>query len=104
MVGFSPAAKSSSNRYLAVAFIRISWCTICSCVSVDQFVLAAALGDDDFTLGREVLGDIDEESLSLVDVAQPDRSHGLHVFHQELGGAARHVGEEELAHGLVGAL
>src|SRR4029079_1776768 len=114
MVGFSPAAKSSSNRYLAVAFIHFLLRMIFSenrlplfwimRVSVDQLVFAAALGDDDFTLGREILGDVHEESLRLVDVTQPDRSHGLHVFYQQLRGTARHVGEEELAHGLVGAL
>ena len=42
--------------------------------------------------------------LRLVDFAQPHRTHGLHVVHQHLGGARRHVGQEELAHRLGGAL
>src|SRR6476469_7995814 len=87
----SPAAKFSSNRYLAVAFIR---------VLIDQLFVAAALGDQDFALGGELLGDIDQQRLRLVDIAQPHRAHRLHVVDQHLGGARRHVGEEELAHRL----
>src|SRR6185437_2037162 len=94
MVG-SRAAKFSSNRYLAVAFIR---------VLIDQLFVAAALGDQDFALGGELLGDIDQQRLRLVDVAQPHRAHRLHVIDQHLGGPRRHVGEEELAHRFGSAL
>src|ERR1700722_7559511 len=88
-----PEAKSTSNRNFAGAPILIH-----------QLFFAAALGDDDLALGGEVLGEIDQERLRLVDLAQPYRAHGLHVVHQHLGGARRHVGEEELAHRLGGAL
>jgi hypothetical protein len=48
---------------------------------------AAALGDQDFALGGEILGDIDQERLRLVDVAQSHRAHRLHVVDQHLGAA-----------------
>src|SRR5258708_12184143 len=87
MVGFSPEAKSSSNRYLAVAFIMLS---------IDQFVFAAALRDHDFALGRQVLGDVDQQCLRLVDIAKPYRAHRLQVFDEQLGGAAGHIGKKQL--------
>jgi hypothetical protein len=62
------------------------------------------LGDHDLALGGEVLGEIDQLRLRLVDVAQPHRAHLRHVVGQHLGGAGRHVAEEELAHRVAGAL
>src|SRR3546814_793969 len=47
--------------------------------SVDQFVLALALGDQDLALGGKVLGKVDHVHLRLVDVAQANRPHGRHV-------------------------
>ena len=82
-------AKSRSNRYLAGA---------CICVSINQFFIAALLGDDDLALGGEILGKIDQQHLRLVDVAQAHGTHGLHVVDQHLGGARGHVAEEELPH------
>ena len=48
-------------------------------VSINQLVFASALGDDDFSLGSEILGDVDEEGLRLIDVAQPDWPHASFV-------------------------
>src|SRR5262245_54020829 len=93
MVGLAvrpPAAKSLSNRNFAGADpITLS--------SIDQLFVAAALRDHDLALGGEVLGQADKLSLRLVDVAQAHRSHGAHVVAQHLGGARRHVAQEELA-------
>src|SRR5580704_12067429 len=47
--------------------------------SVDQLVFALLAGDHDFTLVREVFGDVDHAHLRFVDVLQPHGSHGFHV-------------------------
>src|SRR3977135_3040347 len=89
------APKSTSNRYFARAVIQ---------PSIDQFFVATALRDHDLALGGEILGEIDQQALRLVDVAQPHRTERLHVVGEHLGGACRHVRQEEGAHRLVRAL
>src|SRR5215510_5727062 len=87
-----PAAKSLSNRNFAGDAIAVA--------SVDQLFVAAVLRDHDLALGGEVLGEVDELRLRIVDVAQTYRPHGAHVVVEHLGGARRHVAQEELAHRL----
>src|SRR5262245_21496936 len=98
--GRLPPTRSITRSWMArnsLACSRTSISEISSSSSV-------ALGNNDLALGRQILGDVDKKRLRLVDVTQPHRSHCLHVFDQHLGGAARHIGEEELADRLVGAL
>src|SRR5450631_4404852 len=49
MVGLPPVVKSSLNVNFAIAVML-----------VDQLFVAAALGDQDFALGRQILGSIDQ--------------------------------------------
>src|SRR5215510_8049916 len=107
-----PAAKSTSNRNFAGALMivlrrprttqggRVGHPIQCgaSRSSIDELLVGAALGDQDLAAGGEILGQIDEQRLRLVDVAQADRPHRLHVLDQHLGGARRHVAQEELAY------
>src|SRR5215472_2578229 len=92
---WAAAEKSWSNMYLAAAAMR---------PSVHQLFVGAVLGDHDLALGGEVLGEIDQEALRLVDIAQAHRAQRLHVVEQHLGGARRHVLQEEGAHRLVRTL
>src|SRR6185503_18046694 len=92
-----PEAKSSSNRNLTGALIGCK-------TSIDQFFVAAVLRDHDLALGGEVLGEVDQQPLRLVDVAQAHGAERLHVVDQHLGGARRHVAEEELPHRVGRAL
>src|ERR1700750_425092 len=87
MVGLPPVAKSSSNRYFAVVFINFL---------VDELVVAAALRDQDLAFCAHVLGEIDQQPLRLVDIAQAHGTERAHVVGQHLGGARRHIAEEEL--------
>jgi hypothetical protein len=43
---------------------------VSSSPSVDELVLPLRLGDHDLALGGEILGDVDQDALGLVDVAQ----------------------------------
>ena len=54
--------------------------------SANHLVVCAG-GDDDFSGIGEGLGDADDASLSLVDIRQADRAHGVHVFLHHLAGA-----------------
>src|SRR5712692_5681353 len=94
----SLAAKSLSNRNFAGDLM------VAPSPSIDQLFVAVALGDHDLALGRKVLREIDELGLRLVDVSQPHRPERRHVVGEHLGGAGRHVAEEELADGVGGAL
>src|SRR5579872_1181196 len=85
--------KSRSNRYLAG-----------SPISVHQFVVGAVLRQHDFALGGEVLGEIHQQGLRLVDIAQSHWSHRLHVVGQHLCRTARHVAHEECLDLFVRAL
>src|SRR5215510_1833461 len=98
MVGLRPRpeAKSLSNRNFAGDAIAVA--------SVDQLFVAAVLRDHDLALGGEVLGEVDELRLRVVDVAQAHWPHGAHVVVEHLGGARRHVAQEELTHRLGRAL
>src|SRR5262245_1622379 len=87
-----PAAKSLSNRNFAGAAIAVA--------SVDQLFVAAVLRDHDLALGGEVLGEIDELRLRIVDIEPAYRSQSAHVVVEHLGGARRHVAQEELPHRL----
>ena len=64
--------------------------------SVYQLIVLP-VGQDDLARGGQLLGHVDQELLRLLDVAQPDRAHRLHVVAQDLGRALRHVLEEEIA-------
>ena len=55
-------------------------------------------------LAARSLARLTSSTCDFVDVAQPHRTHGAHIVDQHLGGAGRHVGQEELAHRLRGAL
>src|SRR5258705_60688 len=65
--------KSTLNRNFGAAPMRSS---------VHQLFVGAVLRDHDLALGGEVLGEIDQQALRLVDVAQAHRSERLHVVEQ----------------------
>ena len=71
---------------------------------IDEFVFALAIGDDDFALVCKFLGDGNHGVLGIVDIAQPYRAQGLHVFAHDLAGALRHVAEEQITEIFGGAL
>src|ERR1700694_4589439 len=102
-----PSPNSSSNRNLtgrlsgSCVFDALRSAVMDMASSVNQFVFAAAaLGDHDFALGGEILGEVHHQRLRLVDVAEPHRAHRLNVVEQHLAGALRHVGGEEVAYRL----
>ena len=69
-------------------------------LSINQLVFVAIVGQHDLAPVGEFLGDRDDVHLCLVDVAQADRAHHLHVLAQDLRRAFRHVGEEEIPEGV----
>jgi hypothetical protein len=59
--------------------------------SIDKLVLRPVLGNQDFALFGQALGQHHDLQLGIVDFLQPHRAHARHVVLQQLGGAGRHV-------------
>src|SRR5215210_232731 len=90
--------KSQSKRYLLALMLT------CRASSVDELLLGAVLRDHDLAFLGQFLGEVDHLVLGIVDVLQADRAHGPHLVLKVLGGAGRHIGEEEGSDRFRGAL
>src|SRR5579859_3507433 len=82
------APKSRSNKYF--------WSFAICPYSVDQFVFFSAFRDHDLAAGRQFLRHGDDHALRLIDIAQADRAHRVHVFLEHLAGAFGHILEEQI--------
>ena len=72
--------------------------------SDDDVLSATTSRDDDVTGVLETPDDVDDPLLRRFDVAEPDRSHELHVLLDDLGGTRRHVRVDLLLEILTGGL